>query len=151
MGKTAASVLLNMFINGYERCRTTEAPLAQFSNVNNIQSMIPENQNNITTQWYGSLNALRFNRKWNSIFLKRLNSSTCLNESPGPIHFYYITTQKFSNNNNKMMKPTVDENQGALYIWKTHYLQALKTKFHTSNGYKTVNLSISTFFQVVCL
>jgi len=44
-GKTAASVLLKLFISGNESMSET-----LFSNVNNIQSMIPEDQKNITTQ-----------------------------------------------------------------------------------------------------
>jgi len=53
----AASVLLKMFISGNERCHTTDAPSSQFpsgtrfSNVNNIQPMIPDDRKNITTQW----------------------------------------------------------------------------------------------------
>jgi len=45
-GKTAASVLLKLYISGNERCHTTDAPSTWaellFSNVNNIHSMIPE-------------------------------------------------------------------------------------------------------------
>jgi len=47
MGKRAASVLLMLF-NGNKRCHTTDAPKRMsgtpFLNVNNIQSMIPEDQ-----------------------------------------------------------------------------------------------------------
>jgi len=53
-GKTAASVLLKLFISGFEIFHTTDAPLRMsgtpFSNVNNIQSVIFEDQKNITTQ-----------------------------------------------------------------------------------------------------
>jgi len=53
-GKTAASVLLRIIISGNERCHTIDAPSrmseTSFSNVNNKQSMIPEDQKNITTQ-----------------------------------------------------------------------------------------------------
>jgi len=55
--KTAASVLLKLFICGNERCHTTYASKRMSGtpclNVNNIHvhSMIPEEQNNITTQW----------------------------------------------------------------------------------------------------
>jgi len=45
-GKTIAWVLLKLFISGKERCHTGTL----FSNVNNIQSMISEDQNKITTQ-----------------------------------------------------------------------------------------------------
>ena len=54
--KTAASVLLKLFISGNEWCHTTDAPYRMsrtpFSNVNNIHvhSMIPEDQKNMTTQ-----------------------------------------------------------------------------------------------------
>ena len=45
-GKTAASVLLNLFNSGNERCHTTDASERKsgtlYSNVNNIHSMIPE-------------------------------------------------------------------------------------------------------------
>ena len=55
--KTAASVLLKLFISGNEWCHTTDAPYRMsrtpFSNVINIHvhSMIPEDQKNMTTQW----------------------------------------------------------------------------------------------------
>jgi len=55
--KTAASVLLKLFISGNEWCHTTDAPYRMsrtpFSNVNNIHvhSMIHEDQKNMTTQW----------------------------------------------------------------------------------------------------
>jgi len=53
-GKVAASVLLKMLISADERCQTTDALLRMsgtlFSNVNNIQSMIPEDQKYITIQ-----------------------------------------------------------------------------------------------------
>jgi len=53
-GKTASSVVLKLFNSGNERCHTTDAPLRMsgtpFLNVNNIQSIIPEDQKNITTQ-----------------------------------------------------------------------------------------------------
>jgi len=53
-GKIAASVLLKMFISGNERCHSTDTPSACeelfLSHVNNIQSMIPEDLKNITTQ-----------------------------------------------------------------------------------------------------
>jgi len=53
-GKIAVSVLLKPFISGYERCHTTDAPWhmsgTPFLNVNNIQSMIPDDQKYITTQ-----------------------------------------------------------------------------------------------------
>jgi len=45
--KKAASVLSKLFISGNEGCHTTDAPIAWaelFQNVNNIQSMIPEDQ-----------------------------------------------------------------------------------------------------------
>ena len=53
-GNTAACVLLKLFIRGNERCHTTDphhttSAWAEFSNVNNIQSMIPEDQKHITT------------------------------------------------------------------------------------------------------
>jgi len=52
--KIAASVLLKLFISGNERCHTTDAPEriseTLFSNVNNIQSMIFDDQKNKTTQ-----------------------------------------------------------------------------------------------------
>jgi len=50
--KKAASVLLKLFISGYEGCHTNDAPSALaelFQNVNTIQAMIPEDQKNITT------------------------------------------------------------------------------------------------------
>jgi len=53
--KTAASVLLKLFISSNEWCHTTDAPERMsgtpFSNVNNIHvhSMIPEDQKNMTT------------------------------------------------------------------------------------------------------
>ena len=53
-GKIAASVLLKLFISGNKKCHTTDAPERMdgtlFSNMNNIQSMIPEGQKNKTTQ-----------------------------------------------------------------------------------------------------
>jgi len=53
-GKIEASVLLKLFVSDNERCHTT-TPLAQehksiFKNVNNIQSIIPEDQKSITKQ-----------------------------------------------------------------------------------------------------
>jgi len=54
--KTAASVILKLFISSNELCHTTDAPKrmggSPFSNVNNIHvhSMIPEDQKHITTQ-----------------------------------------------------------------------------------------------------
>jgi len=57
-GKTAASVLLKLFISGNERCHTIDAPKRMsgtlFLNVNDIQSMIPEDQKNITTHWWST-------------------------------------------------------------------------------------------------
>ena len=53
MGKILASVLLKMFVNGKELCYTTDAPLAHeqnSTNVNSKQSMVHEDQINITTQ-----------------------------------------------------------------------------------------------------
>jgi len=54
MGKTAASDLLKLFISGNEKCHTTDSPKRMngtlFSNVDKIQSIIPENQKNITSQ-----------------------------------------------------------------------------------------------------
>jgi len=52
-GKIAASVLLKLFICGNKRRHTTDAPPQRISgtlflNVNNMQSMIPEDQKNIT-------------------------------------------------------------------------------------------------------
>ena len=53
--KTAASILLKLFISGNEWCHTTDAPKRMsrtpFSNVNNIHvhSMIPEDQKNART------------------------------------------------------------------------------------------------------
>ena len=53
--KTAASVLLKLFISSNECCHTTDAPQRMsgtpFSNVNNIHvhSMIPEDQKNMTS------------------------------------------------------------------------------------------------------
>jgi len=53
-GKTAAAVLLKLFIFNNKRSHTTDVLLCMsetlFSNVNIIQSIIPEEQNNITTQ-----------------------------------------------------------------------------------------------------
>jgi len=53
-GRTAASVQLKLIISGNRRFHTTDAPYYMsetlFSNVNNIQSMIPEDQKNITSQ-----------------------------------------------------------------------------------------------------
>ena len=55
--KSAASVLLKLFISSNEWCHTTDTPYCMsgtpFSNVNNIHvhSMIPEDQKQITTQW----------------------------------------------------------------------------------------------------
>jgi len=47
-------ILLKLFMNGSKRCYTTDASLALggtiFSNVNNVQSMIPEEQKITTTQ-----------------------------------------------------------------------------------------------------
>jgi len=47
-GKTAASVLLKLFISGNKRCHTTDAPYCMsgtlFSNVNNTHFMTPEDQ-----------------------------------------------------------------------------------------------------------
>jgi len=55
MGKIAASVLLKLFINGYERCHTTDAQkswvVPLLSNHNNKQSMIPENQKIQKSMW----------------------------------------------------------------------------------------------------
>ena len=52
--KTAASVLLKLFISGKKYVTTLTPPTewsgTLFSNVNNIQSMISEDQKNITTQ-----------------------------------------------------------------------------------------------------
>jgi len=52
-GKIAASVLYKLFISSNERCPTTDAPWRMsgtlFLNVNNIQSMIPDDQKNIST------------------------------------------------------------------------------------------------------
>jgi len=54
--KTAASVLLKLFMSSNELCHTTDAPLRMsgtpFSNVNNIHVhfMIIEDQKKITTQ-----------------------------------------------------------------------------------------------------
>jgi len=52
--KKAASILFKLFISGNEGCHTTDAPYhisgTPFPNVNNIQSMIPEDQKNITIQ-----------------------------------------------------------------------------------------------------
>jgi len=54
METISASDLLKLFINGYKKRHTTGAPKCMsetlFSNVNKIQSMIPEDQKNITTQ-----------------------------------------------------------------------------------------------------
>jgi len=50
-----SSVLLKLFISGNERWNTADVPLRMsgtlFLNVNNIQAMISEDQNNLTTQW----------------------------------------------------------------------------------------------------
>jgi len=54
--KTAASVLLKLFIRSNGLCHTTDAPYPMsgisFSNVNiiHVHSMIPENQKNMSTQ-----------------------------------------------------------------------------------------------------
>ena len=52
--KMPGSVLLKLFIGGNERCHTTDIPFRMsgtlFSNVNNIQSIIPDDQKNITIQ-----------------------------------------------------------------------------------------------------
>jgi len=50
-GEKAASVLVKLFISGNKKCYTTEATSRMrgtlfFPNVNNIQSIIPENQKN---------------------------------------------------------------------------------------------------------
>jgi len=54
MGKIAASVLMNLFIKGNEKCHSINDPLrmsaAPFSNVNNILSMIPKDHKNKTSQ-----------------------------------------------------------------------------------------------------
>jgi len=46
MRKITASVLLKLFINGYEKCHSIDAPRRMsktlFSNVNNIKSTIPQ-------------------------------------------------------------------------------------------------------------
>ena len=48
MGKIAASVLLKLFINENEKCQYTDNPKRMsgtlFSNVNNIPSLIPNDQ-----------------------------------------------------------------------------------------------------------
>ena len=55
-GKISASVLLKLFIS--ERCYSTDASSAwaalYVSNVNNIHSMIPEVQKNVTTQCWST-------------------------------------------------------------------------------------------------
>ena len=51
--KTAASVVLKLVISGDERCHTTDAPYRMSGtlslNIISTQSMIPEDQKNITT------------------------------------------------------------------------------------------------------
>ena len=48
MGTTVASVLLKLFVSGNENCHTNNDPYhmngSHFSNVNNEQSMIPDDQ-----------------------------------------------------------------------------------------------------------
>ena len=62
--KTAASVLLKPFISSNEWCHTTGAPKricgTPFSNVNNIHvhPMIPEDHNNMTTQWCSTVKSV---------------------------------------------------------------------------------------------
>ena len=64
--KTAASVLLKLFISGNEWCHTTDAPLrmsgTSFSNVNNIhvQSMIPDDICNILEYYKHVCNSKHF-------------------------------------------------------------------------------------------
>ena len=62
MGKISASVLLKLFINGNETCYTTDAPYLMggilLSNVNNIQSMIPVDQTNTSTQCCSIINLM---------------------------------------------------------------------------------------------
>jgi len=54
MGKIEEFVLLKMFNNGKGKCNTINAPLSiretLFSNQKYIQSMISEDQKNVTTQ-----------------------------------------------------------------------------------------------------
>jgi len=52
MGTTVASILLKLFVSGNENCHTNNDPYhmngSHFSNVNNEQSMIPDDQKNTT-------------------------------------------------------------------------------------------------------
>jgi len=53
-GTILASVLLQLFINGNERCHISDPPplpQAHELKVNNIQSVIPVHQTNTTTRW----------------------------------------------------------------------------------------------------
>jgi len=81
--KTAASVLLKLFISSNKWCHTTDAPSRMsgtpFSNVNNIHvhSMIPGDQKNITTQWYSALKVFLLIvciGRWSAVMRKSLSS-----------------------------------------------------------------------------
>jgi len=61
--KIAISVLLKLFISGNERCHNTDDPKRMsgilFSNVNNTQSMIPEDQKHMTSTVQAGVTEIR--------------------------------------------------------------------------------------------